>query len=193
VKVDQEETFHLRHGEMWMKRLSAAGGEAKEKVQRAVDWMFPMAVEWFGLPDDMKRHSGQLEYRLKGMTNDELRQTWMKSTVPLCESIGIEVPAHWDEEQQRVRARLPFPCEYDETRSAGSSTRARSRGSRSSSAGRGAARRTRTSSRRSRKAAPSGACWRRRDGGGRAGAGLRRPPRGEARDGRRSGARACPS
>jgi ring-1,2-phenylacetyl-CoA epoxidase subunit PaaA len=58
VKVDQEETFHLRHGEMWMKRLANAGGEAKEQIQRAVDWMFPMAVEWFGLPDDMKRHSG---------------------------------------------------------------------------------------------------------------------------------------
>ncbi|HEX7239014.1 MAG TPA: Phenylacetic acid catabolic protein, partial [Longimicrobiaceae bacterium] len=114
VKVDQEETFHLRHGEMWMKRLSGAGGEAKDKVQRAVDWMFPMAVEWFGLPDDMKRHSGQLEYRLKGMTNDELRQTWMKSTVPLCESIGIEVPAHWDEARGRFELDFPFPCQYDE-------------------------------------------------------------------------------
>ena len=114
VKVDQEETFHLRHGEMWMKRLSNAGGEAKAQIQRAVDWMFPMAVEWFGLPDDMKRHSGQLEYKLKGMTNDELRQTWMKSTVPLCESIGIQVPAHWSEEEQQYVLDFPFPSQYDE-------------------------------------------------------------------------------
>jgi ring-1,2-phenylacetyl-CoA epoxidase subunit PaaA len=114
VKVDQEETFHLRHGEMWMKRLASAGGEAKEKVQRAVDWMFPMAVEWFGLPDGMKRHSGQLEYKLKGMTNDQLRQTWMASTVPLCEGIGIDVPAHWDEAKQEFVLEYPFPCEYDE-------------------------------------------------------------------------------
>jgi ring-1,2-phenylacetyl-CoA epoxidase subunit PaaA len=115
VKVDQEETFHLRHGEMWMKRLSAAGGEAREKVQRAVDWMFPMAVEWFGLPDSMKRHSGQLEYRLKGLTNDQLRQVWMQATVPLCEGIGIDVPAHWDENEQRFVLDYPFPCEYDES------------------------------------------------------------------------------
>jgi ring-1,2-phenylacetyl-CoA epoxidase subunit PaaA len=114
VKVDQEETFHLRHGEMWMKRLAAAGGEAKEKVQRAVDWMFPMAVEWFGLPDGMKRHSGQLEYRLKGLTNDQLRQTWMASTVPLCESIGIDVPAHWDAQREEFVLEYPFPCEFDE-------------------------------------------------------------------------------
>ena len=73
-----------------------------------------MAVEWFGLPDDMKRHSGQLDYRLKGMTNDELRQTWMQSTVPLCESIGIKVPAHWSEADQRYVLDFAFPCEYDE-------------------------------------------------------------------------------
>jgi ring-1,2-phenylacetyl-CoA epoxidase subunit PaaA len=113
VKVDLEETFHLRHGEVWMRRLAAAGGEVREKLQRAVDWMFPMTLEWFGLPDAMKRHSGQLEYRLKGLTNDQLRQTWMASTVPLCEGIGVRVPAHWDEERQEYVLDYPFPCEYD--------------------------------------------------------------------------------
>jgi len=113
VKIDMEETFHLRHGEVWMRRLSKAGGEAKEMLQRAVDWMFPMTIEWFGLPDELKRHSGQLDYRLKGMTNDELRQTWMASTVPLCESIGISVPAHFDEANQRYELDYPFPCRYD--------------------------------------------------------------------------------
>ena len=113
VKVDMEETFHLRHGEVWMRRLAKAGGDAREMVQRAVDWMFPMTVEWFGLPDDMKRHSGQLEYRLKGLTNDELRQVWMASTVPLCESIGLEVPAHYDEDAEVYRLDYPFPCRYD--------------------------------------------------------------------------------
>jgi ring-1,2-phenylacetyl-CoA epoxidase subunit PaaA len=108
VKVDLEETFHLRHGEVWMKRLANAGGEAKEKLQRAVDWMFPMTIEWFGLPDDMKRHSGQLEYRLKGMTNDELRQTWMSATVPLCESSGSTCPPT-STSTAEVRARLPVP------------------------------------------------------------------------------------
>jgi ring-1,2-phenylacetyl-CoA epoxidase subunit PaaA len=113
VKVDQEETFHLRHGEMWMKRLVQAGGEAREMVQRSVDWMFPMAVEWFGLPDDRKRHSGQLEYKLKGLTNDQLRQTWMDATVPLCESLGLKAPAHYDEEKGEYVLDYPFPCQYD--------------------------------------------------------------------------------
>lgn len=113
VKVDMEETFHLRHGEVWMRRLAAAGGECREMVQRAVDWMFPMTVEWFGLPDDLKRHSDQLEYRLKGMTNDQLRQAWLGAVVPLCRSLGIEVPAHYDEAKGEYVLDYPFPCAYD--------------------------------------------------------------------------------
>jgi ring-1,2-phenylacetyl-CoA epoxidase subunit PaaA len=113
VKVDKEEYFHLRHGESWMRRLSKAGGEVREMLQRAVDWMFPTGIEWFGLPDDLKRHSGQLEYRLKGKTNDELRQTWMASIVPLCEEIGIDIPAHYDADTGRYEVEYELPCEFD--------------------------------------------------------------------------------
>ncbi len=97
-----------------MRRLAKAGGEAREMLQRAVDWMFPMTIEWFGLPDDLKRHSGQLDYRLKGLTNDQLRQVWMASTVPLCEELGLDAPAHWDDEEEAYVLDYPFPCQYDE-------------------------------------------------------------------------------
>lgn len=113
IKIGMEETFHLRHGEVWMKRLSNAGGEVREILQRSVDWMFPMTLEWFGLPDDLKRHSGQLDYKLKGLTNDQLRQVWMSATVPLCESLGLNVPAHYDESAERYVMDYPFPCQYD--------------------------------------------------------------------------------
>lgn len=113
VKVDKEEYFHLRHGESWMRRLSKAGGEVKQMLQRAVDWMFPTGIEWFGLPDELKHHSGQLEYRLKGKTNDELRQTWMASIVPLCDEVGVEVPAHLDEESGEWVLEYELPCQFD--------------------------------------------------------------------------------
>ena len=41
--------------------------------------MFPMTLEWFGLPDEMKRHTEQIEYGMKGSTNDQLRQTWLST------------------------------------------------------------------------------------------------------------------
>ncbi|MDT8435876.1 MAG: Phenylacetic acid catabolic protein [Gemmatimonadota bacterium] len=113
VKVGLEENFHLRHGEAWMKKLCEAGGEGRELVQRAVDWMFPMGVEWFGMPDDRKRHNAQLDFKLKGMTNDQLRATWLKAVVPLCESLGLDVPARSDPATGEVELLYELPCEWD--------------------------------------------------------------------------------
>src|SRR5437868_14350046 len=61
VKVDKEETFHLRHGEQGMRRLNKTNS-GHEELQRAVDWMFMLTVEWSGLPDDRTKDSEQLEY-----------------------------------------------------------------------------------------------------------------------------------
>src|ERR1700693_6108912 len=61
VKVDKEETFHLRHGEQGMRQITQDKG-GHEALQNAVDWMFLLTVEWFGLPDDLKKHSEQLDY-----------------------------------------------------------------------------------------------------------------------------------
>jgi len=113
VKVDREETFHLRHGEQWMKTL-AADPATRGELQQAVDWMFLMTLEWFGLPDELKRHRDQIDFGLKGRTNDELRQIWMSSAVPFCESIGVEVPAHLDATTGQYTIDTPFPQQFDE-------------------------------------------------------------------------------
>jgi len=112
VKVDREENFHLRHGEKWMKAFSK-DPEKKEELQRAVDWMFPLTLEWFGLPDGKKQHNEQIEYGYKGSTNDKLRQTWMSHTVPLCESLGLDVPAYYDAEEDKYVIDFPFPAQFD--------------------------------------------------------------------------------
>ena len=112
VKVDKEETFHLRHGEQGMRKLNqtASGHEA---LQQAVDWMFLLTVEWFGLPDTMKKHGEQLEYGFKGHSNDELRQIWMSTAVPLCNELHLKIPAHYDEEQKKYVVDGAFPAHFD--------------------------------------------------------------------------------
>src|SRR5437588_6988787 len=112
VKVDKEETFHLRHGENWVRKI-AQSSEGKAELQRAVDWMFLLTVEWFGLPDDMKRHSEQLDFGFKGHTNDELRQIWMSTAVPLCQEVGLQIPAHFDEELSTYVIDCAFPAQFD--------------------------------------------------------------------------------
>ena len=112
VKVDKEETFHLRHGEIWMRRIAAEPG-GRERLQQCVDWMFLLTVEWFGLPDDLKQHTGQLSYGIKGSSNDTLRQTWMKTAVPLCEELNLSVPVRLDETTQKYIVTCPFPASFD--------------------------------------------------------------------------------
>ena len=114
VKVDKEETFHLRHGEHGMRKINqTAAGHAD--LQRAVDWMFLLTVEWFGLPDSLKKHSEQLDYGFKGMSNDQLRQKWLLTAVPLCNELKLDVPAHYDSEQQTYMIDGAFPRHFNAT------------------------------------------------------------------------------
>jgi ring-1,2-phenylacetyl-CoA epoxidase subunit PaaA len=112
VKVDKEETFHLRHGEQGMRKLNQTTS-GHEELQKAVDWMFMLTIEWFGLPDNLKKHGEQLDYGFKGKSNDELRQTWMSTAVPLCDELHLKVPAHYDEEQKKYVIDCIFPAHFD--------------------------------------------------------------------------------
>jgi ring-1,2-phenylacetyl-CoA epoxidase subunit PaaA len=115
AKVDKEETFHLRHGRTWIKKLCGdPDPEHRRRLQESLDWMFILTLEWFGLPDSQKRHGIQLEYGFKGKSNDELRQDWMRAVVPFVEEVGLEVPAHHDEEEDRYIIDCPFPARFDE-------------------------------------------------------------------------------
>ncbi len=115
VKVDKEETFHLRHGEQWMRKLAPDPAE-HERLQAAIDWMFLLTVEWFGLPDSLKTHSEQLNFGFKGKSNDQLRQQWMSTAVPFVTGLGFTVPSHFDEGEQRWVVDCTFPAAFDEQR-----------------------------------------------------------------------------
>ena len=112
AKVDKEESFHLRHGETWMRKINETpAGHAR--LQRAVDWMFPLTVEWFGLPDSHKKHSIQIDYGFKGYTNDQLRQIWMRTAIPFLTSLNIDVPAYYDKATDQYVVTFPFPSRFD--------------------------------------------------------------------------------
>ena len=113
AKVDKEETFHLRHGRTWIRKL-VRDPAGRAEVQAAVDWMFILTLEWFGLPDSMKKHSEQLDYGFKGKSNDELRQWWMSEVVPFMVEVGIQVPAHFAIERDVYVIDCPFPAAFDE-------------------------------------------------------------------------------
>lgn len=112
AKVDKEESFHLRHGETWMRKINKEP-DGHKKLQRAIDWMFPLTVEWFGLPDSHKKHSVQIDYGFKGYTNDKLRQVWMSTAVPFLNSLDLDVPAYYDKGEEKYVVTFPFPSRFD--------------------------------------------------------------------------------
>jgi 1,2-phenylacetyl-CoA epoxidase catalytic subunit len=117
AKVDKEETFHLRHGRTWLRKL-CRDPDGLAEVQAAVDWMFILTLEWFGLPDSLKQHSEQLDYGFKGKSNDQLRQWWMGEVVPFMDEIGVSVPAHFDGDLDCYVIDCPFPAQFDEEKRA---------------------------------------------------------------------------
>jgi len=115
AKVHREEGFHMRLGERWMSILAADESE-REKVQRAVDWMFVMGLEFFGQPSPLKKNVEQLDYRLRHKPNDEIRQGWLADAVPLMVQLGFRVPAHYDAQKGEYVIDCPFPMDFDEQR-----------------------------------------------------------------------------
>ncbi len=112
-KVNFEERFHVAHGERWVKYFWHHSAQTRKRVQAAVDLLFPMSASWFGTPDEMKKRTDQLTYNIRGLSNDELRQQWLNEVVPFCESVGIDIPAHFDKALGRYALTYQEPIAWN--------------------------------------------------------------------------------
>ncbi len=110
AKVDIEENFHVKFGQTLMNE-AAQTPEGLAGLQRTVDWMFPLLVEFFGPP--AKAADVQIEYRLKGKGTDDMRQQYLHYAVPYCQSLGLKLPVHFDEARKEYVLGFPFPCHFD--------------------------------------------------------------------------------
>lgn len=100
IRICKEESFHQRQGYELMLALSRGSAEQKAMMQDAFDrWWWP-ALMMFG-PHDTKgdaegiksQHSEQsMKWRIKRVSNDELRQKFVDVTVPQAEYLGLKVP-----------------------------------------------------------------------------------------------------
>jgi len=113
-KVNFEEKFHVAHGEKWVAFFFDHSAETRQRIQEAVDFYFPLCVSWFGMPDERKKRTDQLAYKIRGASNDEMRQRYLTRIVPFCEKIGIKVPAHYDEDLGKYVVEYAQPIYLDE-------------------------------------------------------------------------------
>jgi ring-1,2-phenylacetyl-CoA epoxidase subunit PaaA len=102
VRVCKEESFHQRQGFEIMTVLAQGTPEQKALAQDAFNRFWWPALMMFGPNDEESKHSKQsMKWKIKRLSNDDLRQQFVDVTVPQAELIGLTVPdpdLKWNEE-----------------------------------------------------------------------------------------------
>jgi ring-1,2-phenylacetyl-CoA epoxidase subunit PaaA len=93
VKICKEESFHQRQGYAILLTLSRGSEEQRAMLQDAVDrWWWP-SLMMFGPHDADSTHTEQsMEWKIKRVSNDELRQQFIDTTVPQGHYLGVTFP-----------------------------------------------------------------------------------------------------
>ena len=93
VRICKEESFHQRQGYDIMLSLARGTPGQKAMAQDALDrWWWP-SLMMFGPSDAESVHSAQsAAWKIKLLSNDELRQRYVDQTVPQADHLGITMP-----------------------------------------------------------------------------------------------------
>jgi ring-1,2-phenylacetyl-CoA epoxidase subunit PaaA len=93
VRICKEESFHQRQGYEALIRLCNGTPEQKAMAQDALDrWWWP-SLMMFGPHDSDSDHSEQsMEWKIKRVSNDDLRQQFVDMTVPQADYLGLAIP-----------------------------------------------------------------------------------------------------
>jgi ring-1,2-phenylacetyl-CoA epoxidase subunit PaaA len=93
IRICKEESFHQRQGFEIMTILSQGTSAQRAMAQDALDrWWWP-SLMMFGPPDAESPHTAQSKrWKIKLLTNDELRQRFVDQTVPQADYLGLKIP-----------------------------------------------------------------------------------------------------
>ncbi|MBL8832525.1 MAG: 1,2-phenylacetyl-CoA epoxidase subunit A [Rhodospirillales bacterium] len=93
IRICREESFHQRQGYELMLKLARGTPDQKRMAQNALDrWWWP-SLMMFGPSDRDSVHSSQnAAWKIKRVSNDELRQKFVDVTVPQGHFLGLTFP-----------------------------------------------------------------------------------------------------
>jgi ring-1,2-phenylacetyl-CoA epoxidase subunit PaaA len=93
VRVCKEESFHQRQGYEILLTLCNGTEGQKEMAQDALNrWWWP-SLMMFGPSDRDSTHSAQsMKWKIKRISNDDLRQRFVDMTVPQADVLGLTIP-----------------------------------------------------------------------------------------------------
>jgi ring-1,2-phenylacetyl-CoA epoxidase subunit PaaA len=103
VRICKEESFHQRQGYEILLTLCRGSAEQKALAQDAINrWWWP-SLMMFGPNDSDSPHTAQsMAWKVKRVSNDDLRQQFVDMTVPQCRYLGLDIPdpdLAWNEER----------------------------------------------------------------------------------------------
>jgi ring-1,2-phenylacetyl-CoA epoxidase subunit PaaA len=102
IRICKEESFHQRQGFEIMTVMARGTGAQRSMAQDALNrWWWP-SLMMFGPPDAQSSHTAEsVRWKIKLLTNDQLRQRFIDQTVPQAEYLDLTVPdpdLKWNEE-----------------------------------------------------------------------------------------------
>ena len=90
-RIMEEEAGHIDFGTTRTAEMAARGGEARERVQRAVDFWYLTGLDMFGRSES-RRAERYRYWGLKRRTNAEAREQYIAEVNPLLVGMGLNVP-----------------------------------------------------------------------------------------------------
>jgi len=93
VRICKEESFHARQGYAILMTLAQGTDEQKAMLQDAINrWWWP-SLMMFGPHDSESTHTEQsMAWKIKRISNDDLRQMFIDQTVPQAHYLGCTIP-----------------------------------------------------------------------------------------------------
>ncbi|WP_049999034.1 1,2-phenylacetyl-CoA epoxidase subunit PaaC [Halococcus sediminicola] len=103
-KVLGEEDYHREHAENWLRRL-VGGDEGRERVQEAVDELFPYALTLF---EETEEDAAIDDLGIRTRSLADMRAEWVETVTGTLTDVGIDARApETDEDGQVVADELP--------------------------------------------------------------------------------------
>jgi ring-1,2-phenylacetyl-CoA epoxidase subunit PaaA len=88
--IFKEETFHIRHGEHWVKRL-AEDAHTRDEAEATFGKWYVRTMNIFGRPGSAK-NAVYRKYGLKQRDNDQVRQAFAAEVKDKADAVGLTVP-----------------------------------------------------------------------------------------------------
>jgi ring-1,2-phenylacetyl-CoA epoxidase subunit PaaA len=101
VKICKEESFHQRQGYEIMCVLAKGTPEQKAMAQDALNrWWWPSLMMFGPTDQDSPNSALSLKWKIKRLSNDDLRQEFVDKSIPQIQYLGLTVPdpdLRWNE------------------------------------------------------------------------------------------------